>query len=131
VPGVSRAVRALLGVAAALAGATAGVLGSFVHALEVGWVPVGLVVGLALSGSVVVSARLLAGRSAAVAAAGGWLTAVLVLSGQRPEGDLVVANTVAGQVWLFAGTALVGACIVIPVGRLLAVPPSGSRGDGR
>ena len=37
---------ALLVVAAALVGATAGVLGSFVHALEVGWVPVGLVVGL-------------------------------------------------------------------------------------
>jgi Family of unknown function (DUF6113) len=131
VPGVNRAVHALLVVAAALAGATAGVLGSFVHALEVGWVPVGLLVGLALSGSVVMSCRLLAGRSAAVAAALGWLVAVLVLSGQRPEGDLVVANTAAGQVWLFAGTALVGACIALPLGRLVAVPPSGSRGDGR
>jgi hypothetical protein len=131
VPGVSRAVHALLVVAAALAGATAGVLGSFVHPLEVGWVPVGLVVGLALSGSAVVTARLLAGRSAAVAAAVGWLAVVLVLAGQRPEGDLVVANTVAGQVWLFAGTALVGACIVLPLGRIVAVPPSGSRGHGR
>jgi hypothetical protein len=131
VPGVSRAVHALLVVAAAVAGATAGVLGSFVHPLEVGRVPVGLVVGLALSGSVVVLARLLAGRSAALSAAVGWLAAVLVLAGQRPEGDLVVANNVAGQVWLFAGTALVGACIVLPVGRVLAVPPSGSRGDGR
>jgi hypothetical protein len=131
VPGVSRAVHALLVVAAALAGAAAGVLGSFVHPLEVAWVPVGLVVGLALSGSVVVTARLLAGRSAAVAAALGWLVVVLLLSGQRPEGDLVVANTVAGQVWLFAGTAVVGGCIVLPFGRVLAVPPSGSRGDGR
>jgi hypothetical protein len=61
----------------------------------------------------------------------GWLAVVLVLAGQRPEGDLVVANNVAGQVWLFAGTALVGACIVLPVGRVLAVPPSGSQGDGR
>jgi hypothetical protein len=131
VPGVSRALHALLVVAAAVAGVAAGVLGSFVHPLEVGWVPVGLVVGLALSGSVVVLARLLAGRSAALAAGAGWLAAVLVLAGQRPEGDLVVANTVAGQVWLFAGTALVGACIVLPLGRVLAVPPSGSRGDGR
>ena len=122
---------ALLVLAAAAAGATAGVLGSFVHAYAVGWVPVGLVVGLALSGSVVVTAGLVAGRSASVAAALGWLAVVLVLAGQRPEGDLVVANTVAGQVWLFAGTAVVGACIVLPVGRVLAVPPSGSRGDGR
>jgi hypothetical protein len=66
-----------------------------------------------------------------VFAALGWLAAVLVLAGQRPEGDLVVANNVAGQVWLFAGTALVGACIVLPVGRVLAAPPSGSGGDGR
>jgi hypothetical protein len=131
VPGVSRAAHALLVMAAALAGATAGVLGSFVHPIEVGWVPVGLVLGLAVSGLVVVLARLLAGRSAAVFAALGWLAAVLVLAGQRPEGDLVVANNVAGQVWLFAGTALVGACIVLPVGRVLAAPPSGSGGDGR
>jgi hypothetical protein len=61
----------------------------------------------------------------------GWLAVVLVLAVQRPEGDLVVANNVAGKVWLFAGTALVGACIVLPVGPVLAVPPSGSRGDGR
>ena len=122
---------ALLVLAAALAGATAGVLGTFVHPLEIGWVPVGLVVGLALSGSVVVTARLLGGRSAAAAAALGWLVVVLVLAGQRPEGDLVVANNVAGQVWLFVGAALVGACIVLPLGRVLAVPPSGSRGDGR
>ena len=130
-PGVSRALHVLLVLAAAAAGGTAGVLGSFVHPFAVGWVPVGLLVGLALSGSVVVTAGLVAGRSASVAAALGWLAVVLVLAGQRPEGDLVVANTVAGQVWLFAGTALVGACIVLPVGRVLAVPPSGPRGEGR
>jgi hypothetical protein len=124
-------VHALLVLAAAAAGATAGVVGSFVHPYAVGWVPVGLLVGLALSGSVVVTARLLAGRSAAVAAAVGWLAVVLVLAGQRPEGDLVVADTVAGQVWLFAGTALVGACIVLPLGGVLALPPSGPSGDGR
>ena len=130
-PGVTAVLRAVLVVAGLVAGVAAGVLGSFVHALDLAGLPLGLLVALALSASVVLTAALAAGRGVSAAAALGWLGAVLVLSGQRPEGDLVVANTVAGQVWLFAGTALVGAAVVVPLGRLLAAAPTAPHEDGR
>ena len=80
--------RAVLLVLAALAGAVAGVLGSFAHPDEVGALPVGLLLGLGLSVAVFVTSGLLLGRAGAAAAAAGWLGTVLLMSSRRPEGDL-------------------------------------------
>lgn len=117
------ALRALLLLPAAAAGAGAGVLGSFVHPLVLAGLPVGLAVAAALSAGVFVTSGLLLGRPGAAAAALGWLVAVLVLASRRPEGDLVVPGSVAGYVWLLGGTLLAGVCV--------ALPYSGPRADGR
>lgn len=128
------AVRALLLVPAALAGAVAGLLGSFVHALEPAGLPLGLLVAWALSAAVFVTAGLALGRPGAVAAAGGWLLVVLLLSSQRPEGDLVVPGSAEGYLWLLGGMLVAGSCTV-PRYRFLARrppgPPSADGTDGR
>ena len=114
---VPPALRALLVLPAAAAGACAGVLGSFVHPLVLAGLPVGLAVAAALSVGVFVTSGLLLGRPGAAAAALGWLVAVLVLASRRPEGDLVVPGSVAGYVWLLGGTVLAGCCVALPYGR--------------
>lgn len=106
--------RALLTVPAGLAGGVAGLLGSFLHPLTVGWLPVGLLVGFALTAAVVVTSGLLLGRPGAAAAAVGWLVVVLVLAAQRPEGDLVVPASGLGYTWLLGGTLLVLGCAALP-----------------
>ncbi len=104
-------VRAALLVPAAVAGAAAGLLGSFVHELRLLGLPGGLLLAAALSAGVFVTGGLLLGRRGAVVAAGGWLVVVLLLATQRPEGDLVVAGGPAGYTWLLGGTVLaVGCC---------------------
>lgn len=128
------AVRALLLVPAALAGALAGLLGSFVHALEPAGLPLGLLVAGALSAAVFVTSGLALGRPGAVAAAGGWLLVVLLLASQRPEGDLVVPGSVEGYLWLLGGMLVAGLCIVPryrPPGRRPPDSPSAGTEDGR
>lgn len=117
---------ALARVAALLAGAAAGLLGSFVHAYTAYGVGVGLVVALGLSLSVLVTLGLATGgRRACVLAAVGWLAVVLVLSSRRPEGDLVVAGDGLGYGWLFGGTLVVVLAAAFPYGRLTRLPPAG------
>lgn len=124
----------MLLVPAALAGAVAGLLGSFVHALAPAGLPLGLLVAWALSAAVFVTCGLALGRPGAVAAAGGWLLVVLLLAGQRPEGDLVVPGSTEGYLWLLGGMLVAGACTVPrypPPGRRPPAPPSAGREDGR
>ena len=127
------ALRALLLLAAAVAGAAAGLLGSFVHPLTVVLLPVGLLLAFALSAAVFVTAGLLLGPRGAVAAGAGWVVTVLLLASPRPEGDLVVPGSVGGYVWLFGGTLLAAGCLALPYGRLPrpGVQPSATPGDGR
>ena len=127
------ALRALLLLAAAVAGAAAGLLGSFVHALTVVLLPVGLLLAFALSAAVFVTAGLLLGRGGAVAAGAGWVVTVLLLASPRPEGDLVVPGSAGGYVWLFGGTLLAAGCLALPYGRLPrpSVQPSATPGGGR
>ena len=80
------------------AGAAAGLLGSFVHAQDVLGLPLGLLVAWALSVAVFVTCGLVLGRPGAAAGVAGWLVLVLLLSTQRPEGDLVVAGTAVKEV---------------------------------
>lgn len=110
-------VRAVLLVPALVAGAAAGLLGSFVHALTPVGLPLGMAVAMGLSAAVFVTCGLALGRRGAVVAAGGWVVVVLLLSTQRPEGDLVVAGSLAGYVWLLGGMVLAGGCIAPAYGR--------------
>jgi hypothetical protein len=130
---VPAAVRALLLAAAALAGAAAGLLGSFVHPLSVLGVPVGLLLALGLSAGVFVTGGLLVGRPAAVAAAVGWVAVVLLLASPRPEGDLVVPASVTGYGWLLGGTLLAGCCVAVPYHRAprRTAQPSATADAGR
>lgn len=112
-----RLLRSLLVLPLAAAGAAAGLLGSFVHPLTAGLLPFGLLLAGALSAADVVTAGLLAGRAGAVATGLGWVSAVLVLSGRRPEGDLVVPGTALGYGWLLGGTVLVIGAAALPYGR--------------
>lgn len=120
--------RLLLHGLALLTGVVAGLLGSFVHPLRTVGLPGGLLCALALSGAVLVTAGLLVGaRSGAAAAAAGWFLAVLLLSTQRPEGDLVVAGNTMGYAWLLGGTLVAGLAIAWPYGP---GPTSSAGGDG-
>jgi hypothetical protein len=130
---VPAAARALLLAGAVVAGAVAGLLGSFVHPLTVLRVPVGLLLALGLSAGVFVTAGLLRGRPAAVAAAVGWVTVVLLLASPRPEGDLVVPASATGYGWLFGGTLLAGCCVAVPYQRAArrTAQPSATADGGR
>jgi hypothetical protein len=128
---VPPAVRVLLLVPALVAGAVAGVLGSFVHPEEMAGFPVGLLVALALSAGVFVTSGLLLGRRGAAAAAIGWVAPVLLLSSRRPEGDLVVPATTTGYLWLLGGTVLAVAGATLPYARPRADEPSAAPGVGR
>ena len=127
------ALRALLLLAALVAGAAAGVLGSFVHPLKVLGLPLGLLVAFALSGAVFVTAGLLLGRAGAVAAGVGWVLVVLLMASPRPEGDLVVPGSTSGYLWLLGGTLLAGGCMVLPYQRPAphSLEPSAPPGVGR
>lgn len=90
---------------AALAGAAAGVLGSLVHRATVVAVPVGLLLGLALTVLVVTGAGALSrSRLVAVAATAGWFGPVLLFSTPRAEGDLLVTGGALGTLWLLGGS---------------------------
>lgn len=102
-------------VVAVLAGLGAGVLGSFAHASTSYGLPVGLVAALGLCLGVLAVARLAGSSRAPVAgAAVGWASAVLLLSVQRPEGDLVVPGTILGYCWLLGGMLGAAATVLWP-----------------
>jgi hypothetical protein len=112
---VLAAARALGYLLALVAGAAAGVLGSFTFAYTYAWLPVGLPVALALSLAVFVTAGLaLRSRGAAATAAAGWLGAVVVLSRYGPGRDLVVPATTLGLIWLLVGTVVAGLSLAVP-----------------
>lgn len=124
---VPAASRVIVHGVAVVAGAAAGVLGSFVHAYTTHRVPVGLLVALALSLAVFGTAGLAGrARSGTLAAAAGWLLAVAYLSLQRPEGDLVVPASTLGYCWLLGGTLVAGVAIALPYSlwaATLGMPP--------
>jgi hypothetical protein len=108
-------------------GAVIGAAGSFLQAVTVDAGPVPLPVGLvlALAGSVGVFAaggRLLRSRLGAVVPAVAWLVAVLVMSGKRPEGDVVLPQQATAYGYLFLGT-LLGAMTVTLSGVRQQPPP--------
>jgi hypothetical protein len=97
---------ALVGLLALIALALA-LVECFLVPLRAGTVPLPVCVLLAAAGNVVlsrVSAALSGVPLTAVVPPVLWLGVVLVLSVQRPEGDLVVPGSLTGLVFLFGGS---------------------------
>jgi Family of unknown function (DUF6113) len=118
VPAVARVLGYLL---ALVAGAAAGLLGSFTFAYTNASIPVGLLVALSLSLAVFVTAGLvLRSRGAAAVGIVGWLVTVGLLSLERPEGDLVVPASTLGYAWLLVGTVVAGLSLAVPYAALSA-----------
>jgi N-acetyl-1-D-myo-inositol-2-amino-2-deoxy-alpha-D-glucopyranoside deacetylase len=123
------AVRVIVHVAALAAGLVVGVLGSFVHPLTWAGLPYGLLLGLALTGSLVATGGLVTrSRSGALVATAGWLLAVGTMSLPRPEGDLIVPATALGYAWLLGGTLVAGLAMAVPY-RLLPGASHGAPAD--
>lgn len=122
--------RLLLHVAGLALGASAGLLGSFVHPARLVGVPVGLLCGLALTAvAVAVCGLLVRARSGAVTAALGWVLPVLLLSAPRPEGDLVVTGSLLGYAWLVGGMLVAGGTASWPYAGAGRSPSAGGPTD--
>ncbi len=109
------AARVLIHTLAVVAGAVAGLLGSFKFGYTTASLPIGLFVSLLLELVVFVAAGL-AARSraaAALAGAGAFLVSLLV-SSPRSEGDVVVPATTLGYSWLVGGLVTAVAAVAVP-----------------
>ncbi|MDL5203624.1 DUF6113 family protein [Streptomyces sp. ALI-76-A] len=112
--------RPSLGRAAALLGlfvlgAVVGVAGALVQS---GWSPGGLLLALAgEAGLCLGGARAVGSRGGAVAPAGGWMLAVILLTTSRPEGDFVFAAGSGSYLFLLGGMAVAVICATLAPGR--------------
>ena len=89
----------------AVAGAMAGLLGSFYHAVGVGPIPAFAIAFALLNlGAFRLAGWAMATRLGAVTPALGWLLIVIFMSSSRPEGDLVIGGTAAGYVYILGGS---------------------------
>lgn len=110
-----RPARILLLLLCVVVGFVVGAIGSFLQAVQLGPVPVGVVLAVGLTGLVLVGSGIGASsRAAAGACAVGWAAAVLLASSPSGAGDLVVAATGRGLAWIGVGTAVVVASCVPP-----------------
>jgi hypothetical protein len=122
------AARLLVLPVAALLGAVAGLLGSFVHPLTAVGLPVGLFCGLALTVAATWTGGILVrSRVGAVAGGVGWVVPVLLLSAPRPEGDLVVTGSGIGYAWLLGGLLATAVGIAWPQGAAASAERPGHR----
>ncbi|GAA0406991.1 hypothetical protein Acor_51120 [Acrocarpospora corrugata] len=114
VAGVESAVTGAAYGTLAVLGVVLGVLGGFTH----GWYALGVPVA-AIAWVVVMFAvpygmgRLMGTRLAALLPAMGWLVMSFVFAGERPEGDLIIAGNTAGYVYLYGGSVVVLAAILL------------------
>ena len=96
-------------------GALVGVAGALV---QPGWVPGGLLLALAgEAGAVLGGTRVLRGRAGGVAAAAGWMLAVVLLTASRPEGDFLFAAGSGSYLFLLGGIAVAVICATLAPGR--------------
>lgn len=122
--------RVLLWLVMALVGALYGFAGTLVHGsiavLGAVTVPVGIVVALAGTASLLVAVRLLAdGRPAAFACALGMMAVTLVLSGTGPGGSAVMPSSTLATVWTLAQPVLAAVVLAWP-GRGRAASANGA-----
>lgn len=82
-----------------------GVIGSFEFSWTFGGIPVAALALTAINFAVFrLAGWAMHGKLGAVVAAVPWMIVTVVLSGRRPEGDLVVTGTLAGYVYIFGGS---------------------------
>lgn len=92
-------------------GAVVGAAGALIQGA---WFPGGLL--LALAGEIGLclgGALLVRGRAGAVAPAGGWMIAVILLTTSRPEGDFVFASDGGSYIFLLGGMAAAVMCATL------------------
>ena len=96
-------------------GALVGLAGALVQA---GWFPGGLLLALAgEAGLCLGAARATGSRGGAVAAAAGWMLAVILLTASRPEGDFMFAAGAGSYLFLLGGMAVAVMCATLGPGR--------------
>jgi hypothetical protein len=96
-----------------------GVIGGFQHAFYLGsTVPIAAIAWMVVLFAVVYGlGRLTGGVLGALVPAVAWMLVSMVFSGQRGEGDLVIAGNLAGYVYLYGGFLALLAAILIVVFR--------------
>ncbi|GAA2255282.1 MULTISPECIES: DUF6113 family protein [Streptomyces] len=96
-------------------GAVAAVAGALV---QPGWFPGGLLLALAgEAGAVLGGSLVLRGRAGGVAAAAGWMLAIVLLTASRPEGDFLFAAGSGSYLFLLGGIAVAVICATLAPGR--------------
>ncbi|MFG1947999.1 DUF6113 family protein [Nonomuraea sp. NPDC048826] len=97
-------------------GVVMGVVGGFTHGAWPGLPIVSAVLWLLLVFGVSLGAgKLMGGRAGAAVTSAGWLLVTMAFSMQLGAGDLVIAGTVAGHVYLYGGVvAAVAAFLMSP-----------------
>ncbi|MEV5435534.1 DUF6113 family protein [Streptomyces sp. NPDC052682] len=89
-------------------GALVGVAGAVV---QPAWFPGGLLLALAGEAGLCLGAgRAARSRAAAIASAGGWMLAVILLTASRPEGDFLFAASGGSYLFLLGGMAVAVIC---------------------
>ncbi|WP_172383533.1 DUF6113 family protein [Streptomyces sp. MNP-20] len=105
------AARLVAYVALCVLGAFVGVAGALV---QQGWFPGGLLLALAgAAGAFYGGARATGTRAGALAPAGGWLAAVMLLTATRPEGDFVFGAGLGSYVFLLGGMGVAVMCATL------------------
>lgn len=105
------AARLVAYVALFLLGAFVGVAGALV---QQGWFPGGLLLALAgAAGAFYGGATATGTRAGALAPAGGWLAAVMLLTATRPEGDFVFGAGLGSYVFLLGGMGVAVMCATL------------------
>lgn len=103
--------RALAYIALFLLGAVVGVAGALV---QPAWFPGGLLLALAGEAGLCLGGGRAAGsRAGAVAPAGGWMIAVILLTASRPEGDFVFGTGATSYLFLLGGMAAAVICATL------------------
>ncbi len=96
-------------------GAVVGAAGALV---QPAWFPGGLLLALAgEAGLCLGGSRAARSRAGAVAPAGGWLLAVILLTASRPEGDFIFGTSAASYLFLLGGMAVAVICATLTQGR--------------
>jgi hypothetical protein len=107
--------RAVLYVGLFVLGAVVGAAGALVQS---GWFPGGLLLALAgEAGLCLGGARAVGSRGGAVAPAGGWMLAVILLTASRPEGDFLFGAGTGSYLFLLGGMATAVICATLGRGR--------------
>lgn len=102
-------------VVAFLIGAVYGAAGTIAHTFMLGWLPLGLILGIIGCGAFLVAVRLLTlDRWAALGTGLGMMLATLLFSGQGPGGSVIVPETDAGIAWTLAVPILVAVVVAWP-----------------